>query len=97
MALQISNINNLKESYALLSIAKSSYDNTLRDLANAVKNTELFWRGEDAFKFRRDLFEILTKNLLATTEEIDIEMKYLKKLSMVLENAQEQVKSKLNN
>ena len=96
MSLQITNINNIKESSSLIVNAKNSYDTALKELVNAVKSTELSWTGEDAYNFRQEVYNIIVKELYSISDEMNIEATYLKRLTYVLENAQEQVKNRLN-
>lgn len=96
MAVQVTNINELKNSEITITNAKVSYDEALKKLSDAIKITEFSWQGEDGMKFREDLMALINNDLKDVSEEMNSEINYLKKIHTILENAQEQVKNRLN-
>ena len=96
MALHITNINELNNYNVELVEAKKDYDETINNLLLSIKETEDYWQGEDGDNFREQIYGVINKDLKAISKEFEAEIIYIKKLQMVLENAQEQIKSRLN-
>lgn len=96
MALQTININELKYHQDKLSSLKDSYDETLRKLLDEVKMIALYWQGNDSATLRNDLYKLIGSDLNIISSEIEAEVEYINKLILVLENASEQIKNRLN-
>lgn len=96
MALHITNIDQLKKSKLAIENAKQSYSEHLDILKNAVIEIRDCWQGEDSLEFQNKLIEIIKDNLALELSEMDFEVRYLNKITTVLENAQDQVKKRLN-
>lgn len=96
MALQFTNINELKNSQLQIELAKTTYEDTIKNLRDAIKNTEQSWQGEDAYNYRIELNDIINKKLQNVIDEMNFEIDFLKKTTSVLQDAQERVKNKLN-
>ena len=97
MALTITNIDELRNYKNQIEKTKISYDSPL-----AISATEIFKENEDYYYhkdgevFRTNLYSLIDNDLKCISKEMSAELEYLKKLIIVLENAQEQVKSRLN-
>lgn len=96
MALHITNINELNNYNVELIEAKKSYDETIKKLLLSIKQTEDYWQGEEGNSFREQIYNVINKDLTAISNEFEAEIFYIKKLQQVLENAQEQIKNRLN-
>lgn len=96
MALNITNINDLKTAKVKIMEARKNYEDTIKLLTDAVKSTEISWQGEDAYNFRHELLTIINNDLLTEQEEMDFEIQFLDKVSSTLENAQQEVKKRLS-
>jgi uncharacterized alkaline shock family protein YloU len=97
MALQITDINVLKNSEVEISKAKAEYDDILKNLENAVKSTENSWNDKDGVEFRTKVLNLINNDLKEMSMEMEFEINYLKKIAMVLENAQQEIKKRINN
>lgn len=97
MALQIANIGLMKKSSVDIENSKNTYDDTLKEIENAIKSTENSWNDQDGNDFREKVMLLLDNELKDISEEMEFEINYIKKVSTVLENAQEQVKNRINN
>ncbi len=95
MSLQITNIEELKNSKIQIAKEKELYQDTLLDLENAIKETQITWNGNESDDFREKTLAIVNK-LKNVENEMTYEVNYLDKIIVVLENAQEQVKNRLN-
>lgn len=96
MALKVTNISDLKNSELKIKEAKNSYLEALNGITDAVKSTELFWQGEDAYKFRREIYSLIKTDFNDVKEELEFEELFLNRVRTTLENAQEEVKKRLN-
>ena len=96
MALQIINIQELKNGQEKLSILKENYDETIKKLLDEVKMIELYWQGNSSNNLRNELNKLIGTDLNNISNEINAEVEYLKRLILVLENADEQIKNRLN-
>lgn len=96
MALTVTNINELRNYKSQIEKTMNSYNDKIKELTDTVKNTSLYWQGEDGEVFRTNLYSLIDNDLNCISKEMAAELEYLKKLIIVLENAQEQVKSRLN-
>lgn len=96
MALKVTDIGELKYYKIQLNRTKVAYDEVLRELINTIKNSALYWQGEDGDAFREKLFGLLSRDMACISKEINAEAEYLGKIIFVLEEAQEQVKNRLN-
>lgn len=97
MALQIANIELMKKSSVDIAKAKDTYDDALKEIENAIKSTENSWNDQDGNDFREKVMLLLDNDFKDISEEMGFEINYIKKVSTVLENAQEQVKNRINN
>ena len=95
MSLQITNIEELKNSKVQITKEKELYQDTILDLENAIKETNITWNGNESDDFREKTLTLVDK-LKKVEDEMTYEINYLDKIIAVLENAQEQVKNKLN-
>ena len=96
MALQTLNINELKYRKDRLSSFKDNYDEVLNNLLDEVKMIAFYWQGSNSNNLRTELYKLIGKDLNNISNEINAEVEYLKKLILVLENADEQIKNRLN-
>jgi hypothetical protein len=96
MALRVTNINELKSYKDYLVKYKNAYDETIDRLVDSIKLSAIYWQGEDGSNFRDKLYSLIGTNLNSVSNEINAEIEYLDKLILVLENAQEQIKHRLN-
>ena len=96
MSLTITNIENVKNAKEKIKSAKKSYDESLKLLSHTVKFTEFSWQGKNADDFRTEVNKLINGDLENVSKELEVEINYLTKLSTVLENAEEQVKQRLN-
>lgn len=96
MALQITNIEDLKSSQARILEAKTSYDEILTKLRNAVVDTENYWNDMDSYKYREKLLNLIDNQLTDVSNELEFESSFLKKTYLTLEDAKTQVKNRLN-
>ncbi len=96
MSLTVTNIENLKTAKSKIISAKKSYEDTLEIIKNTVKFTEFSWQGKNADDYRAEVNEIIDKDLESVVKELEIEINYLNKITQVLENAEDQVKQRLN-
>lgn len=96
MALKITNLDTLKTKEAVIQNAKDSYDETLKKLKEAVMSTEESWDDKDGYDFRDKLICLIESDLKTASEEMNFEINYIKKVTNVLENTQQQVQSRLN-
>ncbi len=96
MALKITNINELKYYKAQIEKTKNAYDDTITNLTDTVKMTALYWQGADGDEYRSRLYSLVGNDLNCISKEMEAEIQYIDKLIVVLENAQEQIKSRLN-
>ena len=96
MALQTININELKYRKDRLSSIKDNYDETINNLLDEVKMIAFYWQGSNSNNLRTELYKLIGKDLNNISNEINAEVEYLNKLILVLENADEQIKNRLN-
>lgn len=96
MALKITNLDTLKTKEAIIQDAKSSYDETMKKLKEAIMSTEESWNDKDGYDFREKLISLIESDLKTVSEEMEFEINYIKKVTSVLENTQQQVQSRLN-
>lgn len=96
MALQITNINELKVAKDNIKDAKESFDSTITVLKDNINSIQSYWQGEDAFNFQNKVISIIDNDLALELEEMAFEIKYLDRIISVLDNAQEEVKKRLN-
>ncbi len=96
MALTIVNLDEIKKAELEISDAKTNYDDSLKLLKDTINNTINFWQGEDADLYRERVNHLIDNELSNASYEMEYEKAYLNKVSTVLENAQEQVKNRLN-
>ena len=96
MALKIMNITDLKYYKEQIEKEKIEYDDTIKQLMDTIKLSALYWQGEDGNHFRDNLYSIVGVDLNKISSEMNAEIEYLNKLIIVLENAQEQIKSRMN-
>lgn len=96
MALKVMNINDLKNSELKIKEAKNSFEEALKGITDAVKSTELFWQGEDAYKFRQEIYSLIKTDFNDVKEEMEFEELFLNRVRTTLENAQQEVKKRLN-
>jgi len=96
MALQTININELKYHQDKLSSLKESYDEILKNLLDEVKMIAFYWQGNDSSNLRSELYKLIGSDLNNISNEIEAEVDYINKLVVVLENANEQIKNRLN-
>ena len=96
MALKITDISELKYYKVELERTKLSYDEILNNLLNEIKSSALYWQGEDGDTVRERLYSLIEHELKCISKEINAEADYLGKIILVLENAQQQVKNRLN-
>ena len=96
MALKVTNINELKYYKDSLAKCHNSYEDTIDKLVDTIKLSAIYWQGEDGNEFRDKLYSLIGSNLNSVSTEMNAEIEYLDKLVLVLENAQEQIKNRLN-
>ena len=96
MALQTISINELKYRKDRLSSFKENYDEVLNNLLDEVKMIAFYWQGSNSNNLRTELYKLIGNDLNNISNEINAEIEYLKKLILVLENADEQIKNRLN-
>ena len=96
MSLAVTNIENLKTAKQKIVEAKSNYDEAIKNLKQINKNTEITWQGKNADDFRAEVGKLLYGDLESISKEFEIEIRYLEKITTVLENAEDQVKQRLN-
>ncbi len=96
MSLTVTHIEALKNSTARIISAKKSYEDTLSVLKESIKFTEFSWQGKNADDFRTEVNKLITDDLESVIKELEIEINYLNKVTIVLENAEDQVKQRLN-
>lgn len=96
MALQITNIEDLKNSQACILEAKTSYDEVLTNLRNSVVNIDNYWNDSDSYEFKEKLLRLIDNELKAVSTELEFESSFLKKTYLTLEDAKTQVKNRLN-
>lgn len=96
MALQTININELKYRKDRLSSFKENYDEVLNNLLDEVKMIAFYWQGSNSNNLRTELYKLIGNDLNNISNEINAEVEYLNKLILVLENADEQIKNRLN-
>lgn len=96
MALKITDIAELKYYKVELERTKAAYDEVISNLLNTIKASALYWQGEDGNILRERLYLLIKYELQCVSKEINAEALYLGKIIAVLENAQEQIKNRLN-
>ena len=96
MALKVTNLNELKYYKDSLAKCQNSYEETIDRLIDSIKLSAIYWQGEDGNEFRDKLYSLIGSNLNSVSTEMNAEIEYLEKLIVVLENAQEQIKHRLN-
>lgn len=95
MALQIANISEIKEIESAIKDAKNNYDEALKNLKNAVSKLDEMWKGQDADVLRNKINELVNNEFTETSNELEFEINYLSKIAFTLQNAQEQIRSRL--
>lgn len=96
MSLTVTNIESLKSASARIKAVKKSYDDTLKVLTDTIKITEFSWQGKNADDFRSEVNKLISEDIESVSKELEVEINYLTKVSAVLENAEDQVKKRLN-
>ena len=96
MALQTINLSELKYRQDRLTSLKDSYDETLNNLMDEVKMIAFYWQGNDSSLLRNELYKLIGTDLNNISNEIEAEIDYIKRLILVLENANDQIKNRLN-
>ena len=96
MALKVTNVNELKYYKDYLEKYKNLYDDDIDNLIDTIKLSAIYWQGEDGNNFRENLYSLIGSNLQCISNEMNAEIEYLSRLIAVLENAQEQIKNRLN-
>ena len=96
MALKITNVNELKYYKDGLIKCQNTYEEITNKIIDAIKLSAIYWQGEDGNEFREKLFSLIKSNKSIYFTELDAEIEYVNKLIIVLENAQEQIKNRLN-
>ena len=96
MALQVTNLDVMKKSEIDITEAKNSFDETTNNLRKSIKTMELYWNDRDGYELREKMLGFIDSNIKNISEEMENEIKYIKKVYMILENVQEQVKNRLN-
>ena len=96
MALTITNLDTLKTRESQIKNAKSTYDDALKKLKEAVKSTEDAWTDRDGYDFRDKLIRLIETDWKMASEEMEFEINDIHKVTSVLENTQQSVKSRLN-
>ncbi len=96
MALKTTNVNELKYYKSQLEKTRKLYEDTIDSLIDTVKMSAIYWQGFDGNDFRLKVYGFIGKDLNCISKEINAEIEYLNKLIIVLENAQEQIKNRLN-
>lgn len=96
MALKVTDIGELKYYKMQLKRTKDSYDDVIRNIMSTIKNSSLYWQGEEGENFRSNLYSLVSRDLNCISKEINAEVEYLGKIVNVLENAQEQIKNRMN-
>lgn len=96
MALKITDIGQIKYYKVQLERTKNAYDEVINNLLKTIKESELYWQGEDGALLRSKLYSLISNELRCISKEIDAEANYLGKIVLVLEDAQNQVKGSLN-
>ena len=96
MALQITNIDRLKNSKIIIEKAKTSFEEEMKILNDATIEIGNNWQGEDSSVIQNKIVDIINKELTNEKGEMMFEMKYLDRIIFVLENAQNEVKKRLN-
>ncbi len=97
MALQITDLSVLRSSVMEIKNAKSEYDEILKNIIDAVKSTETAWNDKEGIEFRTKVLNLLEHDLKDMSLEMEFEVNYIKKITMVLENAQQEIKKRINN
>ena len=96
MALRISNIDDIKYCREELEKDRRRYDEVINKLINTIKMSAVYWQGEEGDQFREELYSLIMNELRVISKEINAESNYLRKVIIVLENARNQIKSRLN-
>ena len=96
MALQITNVNELKNAKTLIETSKKSYDESLDSLRNAIIEIQNYWQGEDSIEYQDKVLNLVNRELSHESTELEFEVKYLNRIITVLDNAQDQIKKRLN-
>ena len=96
MALKISNIDDIKYCREELEKDRIRYDEVINKLINTIKMSAVYWQGEEGDQFREELYSLIMNELRVISKEINAESNYLRKVIIVLENARNQIKSRLN-
>lgn len=96
MALKLTNINELKSYKTKIEKSKLEYDETIKHLMDTIKLSAIYWQGEEGNLFRDNLYSLVGVDLNVISNEMKAEIDYLNRLITILENAQEQIKSRIN-
>ena len=96
MALKVTDLGEIKYYKVQLERTKNAYDEVINNLLKTIKDSELYWQGEDGNLMRSKLYSLISNELRCISKEINAEADYLGKIILVLEEAQEQVKGSLN-
>lgn len=96
MALGAVNIEQLKAYKDELLKTKKMYDESISSLMDVVKLSAIYWQGIEGNLFRAKLYGLIGADLNCVSSEMNAEIEYINKIILVFENAQEQIKSRLN-
>ena len=96
MALKLTNINELKSYKTKIEKSKLEYDETIKHVMDTIKLSAIYWQGEEGNLFRDNLYSLVGVDLNVISNEMKAEIDYLNRLITILENAQEQIKSRIN-
>ena len=96
MALKVTNVYELKYYKDYLEKYKNLYDEDVNNLIDTIKLSAIYWQGEDGNNFRDNLYSLIGSDIECISNEMNAEIEYLSRLIAVLENAQEQIKNRLN-
>ena len=96
MALGAVNIEELRSYRDELLKTKEVYDDTINSLMDVVKLSAIYWQGIEGSLFRAKLYGLIGADLNSISSEMNAEIEYINKIIMVFENAQDQIKSRLN-
>ena len=96
MALKVTNLSEIKDYESYLEKCKIAYEDVLDRLLDTIKFSAIYWQGEEGNNFRDNLYSLIGIDLNCISTEMKAEIEYLNKLIMVLENAQEQIRNRLN-
>ena len=96
MAFREINLNELDEYYKQIQKYSTEYNECLEELINTIRMTAVYWRGEEGDTFRDKIYTLVGSSFDGVSKEMNVEMEYIKRLKVVLESAQEQIKNRIN-